>query len=101
MMTSPKAVVFFLVLSLAASSIQSVESITYKAAVVEFSAEQLAIPTDRIKKNLDGFKKALEVAVHRDRGVQIVVFPEDAILGNGFSSREAIVPYLENIPCIY
>ena len=99
MMALLKAV-FFLVLSLAASSIQSVESITYKAAVVEFSAEQFATPTDRIKKNLDGFEQALEVAIHQDRGVQIVVFPEDAILGNGFFSREAITPYLENIPSI-
>lgn len=98
-MTSPKAVIF-LVLSVAASSIQSVESITYKAAVVEFSTEQFALPTDRIKKNLDGFEQALEVAIHRDKGVQIVVFPEDAILGNGFFSREAIAPYLENIPII-
>lgn len=94
-MVPPPKAVFCLALSLVAAAECGVHHIQGCR-----SAEQFAMPTERIKKNLNGFEKALEVAVHQDGGVQIVVYPEDAILGNGFLTREAIVPYLENIPSI-
>lgn len=74
-----------------------ISTATYRAAVVEFSPDQLSLPSIRIKNNLGGFEKVLD-AVHNTGGVDIIVFPEDAILGFMFFSREEIVPYLEEIP---
>ena len=67
--------------------------------MVEFYPDQLSSPSVRIQNNLDGFKKALDT-IHEAGGADIVVFPEDAILGEAFFTRHAITPYLENIPDI-
>ena len=72
-------------------------SATYKAAVVEFYPDQFHLPNVRIQNNLKGFELALD-ALSKAGGANIVVFPEDAILGEAFFSREEIAPYLEAIP---
>lgn len=72
-------------------------SATYKAAVVEFYPDQFHLPNVRIQNNLKGFEQALDT-LHKAGGANIVVFPEDAILGEAFFSREEIAPYLEAIP---
>lgn len=74
-----------------------ISSATYKAAVVEFYPDQFHAANFRVQNNLNGFEKALDT-VHLAGGVDIVVFPEDAILGEAFFSREEIAPYLEAIP---
>ena len=70
---------------------------TYKAAVVEFYPDQFHSPHVRIQNNLEGFELALDTLL-KAGGANIVVFPEDAILGEAFFSREEIAPYLEAIP---
>ena len=60
-------------------------SATYKAAVVEFYPDQFHLPNVRIQNNLKGFELALD-AVSKAGGANIVVFPEDAILGEAFFS---------------
>ena len=72
----------------------------YTAAVVEFSADRTTPnATERTQNNLKGFKEAIESA--RNKGAQIVVFPEDAINGAiFFTTRKEIFPYLEEIPDI-
>ena len=72
-------------------------SAMYKAAVVEFYPDQFHSPDVRIQNNLKGFDQALDT-LQKDGGANIVVFPEDAILGEAFFSREEITPYLEAIP---
>lgn len=72
-------------------------SATYKAAVVEFSPDQLNAASIRIQNNLKGFEQALDT-IRKSGGADIVVFPEDAILGEAFFTREEITPYLEAIP---
>lgn len=72
-------------------------SATYKAAVVEFYPDQFHSPSVRIQNNLKGFELALDTLL-KAGGADIVVFPEDAILGEAFFSREEIAPYLEAIP---
>ena len=67
---------------------------TYKAAVVEFSVDQVS--PDRQQRNLVGFTDAVKSLVNE--GVQIVVFPEDAINGAFFFNRDDIFPFLEEIP---
>lgn len=73
------------------------QSATYKAAVVEFYPDQFHSPSVRIQNNLKGFELALDT-LRKAGGANIVVFPEDAILGEAFFSREEIAPYLEAIP---
>ncbi len=68
---------------------------TYKAAVVEFSVDQSS--SQRVENNLKGFKDALDQITNLG-GAQIVVFPEDAILGQIYLTRRSIFPYLEQIP---
>ncbi len=70
---------------------------TYKAAVVEFSVNQSS--SQRVEINLNGFKDVLNEITDRG-GAQIVVFPEDGILGIEYTTRESIFPYLEQIPKI-
>ena len=54
-------------------------------------------PVQYMQTSLDGFEDVLET-VHE--GVQIMVFPEDAIMGVGTecTTRVDIFPYLEQIP---
>lgn len=68
---------------------------TYRAAVVEFSVDQSS--SQRVDNNLNGFKDALK-QINNLGGAQIVVFPEDAILGESYTTRGSIFPYLEQIP---
>ena len=70
---------------------------TYKAAIVEFYPDQFHPASVRIQNNLKGFEQALDTLL-KAGGANIVVFPEDAILGEAFFSREEIAPYLEAIP---
>jgi predicted amidohydrolase len=69
----------------------------YKAAVVEFSIDQFT-PNARERQtvNLNGFRDSAMRA--QSQGAQIIVFPEDGINGAIFNSRDAILPYLEEIP---
>ena len=90
-----KSVVRIVVLATLFSACLS--SATYKAAVVEFYPDQFHSPNVRIQNNLKGFELALD-ALRRAGGANIVVFPEDAILGEAYFSREQIAPYLEAIP---
>lgn len=68
---------------------------TYRAAVVEFSVDQSS--SLRAENNLKGFTDALN-QINNLGGAQIVVFPEDAILGESYTTRGSIFPYLEQIP---
>ena len=68
----------------------------YKAAVVEFRPDNTN--ENRIQNNLDGY---LTVLRNLGRGaVDIIVFPEAGLLGLSASinTRNAIYPYLEQIP---
>ena len=69
-----------------------------KTAVVEFYPDQVSFPSIRIQNNLNGLRNTLD-AINWPL-VDILVFPEYAILGEGFYTRESIAPYLENIPYI-
>ena len=77
---------------------------TYTAGVVEFSANQtLSIETvsrkeavHKMMNNLDGFEELLQEA--QKYGVELVVFPEEAISGFMFLSRDQVYPFLEEIP---
>ena len=68
----------------------------YKAAIVEFRPENMN--ESRIQNNLDGFLRVLQ-SLGRDT-VHIVVFPEAGLLGlsTSIDTRDAIYPYLEQIP---
>ena len=77
---------------------------TYTAGVVEFSPNQ-TLTVDilsrkeavcKMMNNLDGFEELLQEA--QKYGVEIVVFPEDAIAGFLFLSRNQVYPFLEEIP---
>ena len=77
---------------------------TYTAGVVEFSPNQ-TLTVDilsrkeavcKMMNNLDGFAELLQEA--QKYGVEIVVFPEDAIAGFLFLSRNQVYPFLEEIP---
>ena len=57
---------------------------TYKAAVVEFSVNQSS--SQRVEINLNGFKDVLNEITDRG-GAQIVVFPEDGILGIEYKNQ--------------
>ncbi len=76
---------------------------TYRAAVVEFKVNSsflidpgVAQATERMMSNVRGFETILKVA--KQEGVQIIVFPEDGIIGGGFLSREQLFQFLEEIP---
>ena len=68
---------------------------TYRAAVVEFSVDQLSM--QRVTNNLIDFRNTLD-QIRKLGGANIVIFPEDAIIGEFFMSRESVFPYLERIP---
>ena len=70
---------------------------TYKGAVVEFSVDQQS--SQRVENNLNGFRDALNQITNLG-GAQIVVFPEDAIIGEAYTTRESVFQYLEEIPDI-
>ena len=67
------------------------------AGVVEFTADQ-AIGSANITQNLLAFDNLAAQA--NAKGVQIIVFPEDAITGYMYLDRDAIYPYLEELPPI-
>ena len=81
---------------LVATDIHAAED-TYKGAVVEFSADELGV--HRVENNLNGFRDALN-QISNLGGAQIVVFPEDGIIGAAYTTRESVLPYLEEIPDI-
>ena len=68
----------------------------YRAAVVEFRPDNTN--ENRIQNNLDGFSSVLQSL--GQAAVHIIVFPEAALLGLSASihSRDAIYPYLEQMP---
>ena len=66
----------------------------YKAAVVEFTADHES--SARVQNNLNGFRSVLDSV--RQQGVQIIVFPEGAIIGVLYMSRSEVFPFLEQIP---
>ena len=69
------------------------------AAVVEFYPDQVSFPSVRIQNNLNGLNKLMDTLTDRDwLYTNFLVFPEYAILGEVFYTRESIAPYLENIP---
>ena len=81
-----------LLVLLAMLTASMVETTTYKAAVVEFSPDTTTADFDsRAQNNLNGFESALQSV--QDEGVQIIVFPEDAISGvQDIISEEIPVP---------
>ena len=101
-------IVYSVVLTLLAYGISTDEMVTaastYTAGVVEFSANQtMSIQTfsrkeavHKMMNNLDGFEELLQEA--QKYGVELVVFPEDAISGFLFLSRNQLYPFLEEIP---
>ncbi len=86
---------FLLAVLVATDVINAQSDSTYKAAVVEFSVDQSS--SQRVENNLKGFKDALDQITNLG-GAQIVVFPEDGILGANYTTRESNFPYLEQIP---
>ncbi len=77
--------------------------LTYRAAVVEFKVNSTFLfdpdvtsATTRMMSNLVGFEVAVKSA--KEEGVQIIVFPEDGIIGGGFLSREQLLLFLEMVP---
>ncbi len=86
---------FLLAVLVATDVINAQSDSTYKAAVVEFSVDQSS--SQRVENNLKGFKDALDQMTNLG-GAQIVVFPEDGILGANYTTRESNFPYLEQIP---
>lgn len=67
----------------------------YRGAVVEFSADELSIR--RVENNLKGFEDALNQIASLGNA-QIVVFPEDGVIGGAYATRESVFPYLEDVP---
>ena len=67
------------------------------AGVVEFSPH-LGNGTSSISRNLLGFNDLAAEA--KARGVQILLFPEDAIIGYEYRTRVDMYPYLEELPPI-
>ena len=67
------------------------------AGVVEFTPDQ-AIGSANVTQNLLAFDNLATQA--KAKGVQIIVFPEDAITGYIYLHRNAIYPYLEELPPI-
>lgn len=86
---------FLLALLVATSVVCAQSDSTYKAAVVEFSVDQFS--SQRVENNLNGFRDALNQITNLG-GAQIVVFPEDAIIGELYTTRKEVYPYLEQIP---
>ena len=82
------------------------EEDTYVAAVVEFApnitlSDMLHVLTPReavrlMMYNLNSWERLVERA--REKGADIVVFPEDGLYGFAFPSREFLLPFLEEIP---
>ena len=71
---------------------------SYKAAVVEFRTDSNHLSPQYVQNNLIGFEKVLK-RITAEGGAQIVVFPENAILGVDLErTRKNIYPYLEVIP---
>ena len=73
----------------------SAPDVSFKAGVVEFKPDQ-ASGSANIYRNLRGLEALAEEA--NSTGVQILVFPEDAITGYLYSDRGSIYPYLEVLP---
>ena len=71
-------------LILVATDVVLCEDSTYRGAVVEFSVDR---SSKRVENNLDGFKNALN-QINNLGGAQIVVFPEDGIIGEDHTTRE-------------
>lgn len=76
---------------------------TYRAAVVEFKVNStfLLIPdvtqaTERMMSNVRGFETVIKAA--KLKGVQIIVFPEDGIIGGGFLTRDQLLFFMEQVP---
>ena len=63
---------------------------------VRIAAVQIDITKGANEENLKKIIKNLRVA--RDKGADLVVFPECALCGYVFSSREEALPYMETIP---
>ena len=69
----------------------------YTAGVVEFTPDH-AIGSANITHNLLAYDSLTARA--QLKGVQIIVFPEDGLTGYQYSDRDAIYPYLEELPPI-
>ena len=69
----------------------------YTAGVVEF-APDVAIGSANVTHNLLAYNNLTAQA--KLKGVQIIVFPEDSLTGFRYSDRDAIYPYLEELPPI-
>ena len=69
----------------------------YTAGVVEFTPDQ-SMGSANITHNLLAYDNLTDQA--NLKGVQIIVFPEDAINGYLYLDRDAIYPYLEELPPI-
>ena len=88
-------------------TVHAVSGSTYRAAVVEYRpfADSLHfIPVSKqtaqktLMNNVESFEKFIKQA--HERGVQVIVFPEDGITGATFITRATRYPYLENIPVV-
>ena len=99
MINLPRSLVVLAILLALNMFTSDADGTSWTAAVVEFYPDQVSFPSVRIQNNLNGFKKAMDRIISLPYG-SIVVFPEYAILGEAFYTREAIAPYLENIPYV-
>ena len=96
-MKSKKAVIFYLCTVTSAFLLLVVIDYAvhtdskYKAAVVEFRPDHY-----NVQRNLNGLKEVLENITKSDNSVDIVVFPEDAIVR--LRKREKLLPDYEEIP---
>lgn len=86
---------FLLAVLVATDFVHAQSDSTYTAAIVEFSVDQSS--SQRVENNLNGFEDALNQTSNMG-GAQITVFPEGAIIGVMYSTRESVFPYLEQIP---
>ena len=73
----------------------SAPKVSFIAGVVEFRPNQ-SLASANVEQNLLAYEMLAENA--SKKGVQILVFPEDMIIGYHYNRRSAIYPYLEEVP---
>ena len=73
----------------------SAPDVSFKAGVVEFKTNQ-SLEYANVEQNLLAYEMLAENASRK--GVQILVFPEDMIIGYRYERRSALYPYLEEVP---
>lgn len=109
-MSSRAVLMTFLVVSCSACiGVVIAEEGSYIASVVEYSP--ITATTSSVtraeaqlimQENLDAYEEyivhAQESALRQGKPLQLIVFPENGLFGEQFSSKEELQPYLEFIP---